>query len=86
MIFTVYLATKFFCVPNQMGLANNVRFALDLAECRKNHWHQVVTNLKYPASLPDLDNNGQFIRAPMITLVANSLECLKVASEAAMYY
>ena len=75
--------------------ANNVRVALvnegivsvnNLAEFRKNHWHQVVTNLKYPASFPDPDNNGKFIRSPTITLGVKSLERLKVASEAARYY
>ena len=95
MVFTVALATALFCALNQMGLANNVRFALvdegivsinNLAEFLKNHWHQVVTNLKYPASLQDPDNDGQFIRAPTITLGAKSLERLKVASEAARYY
>ena len=95
MVFTCALATAFFCATNHMGLVNNFRVALvdkgivsinDLAEFRKNHWHQVVTNLKYPASLTDPDNDGQFIRAPTITLGAKSLECLKVASEAARYY
>ena len=95
MVFTVALATAFFCAPNQMGLANNVQVVLvnkgivsfiNLAEFRKNHWHQFVTNLKYPASLPDPDNDGQFIRAPTITLGVKSLERLKVASEAARYY
>ena len=66
MVFTIALATAFFCAPNQMGLTNNVRVALvdegivsvnDLAEFRKNHWHQVVTNLKYPAILPDPNND-----------------------------
>ena len=66
MVFTVDLATAFFCAPNQMGLANNVWVALvdegiisvnNLAEFRKNHWYQVVRNLKYPAILPDPDND-----------------------------
>ena len=95
MVFTVALATKFFCAPNQMGLANNVRVALvgegivsvnNLAEFHKNHWHQVVTKLKYPASFLYPENDGQYIWAPTITLVAKSLERLKVASEAARYY
>ena len=95
MVFTVALATALFCAPNQMGLANNVRVALvdkgivsvnDLADSRKNHWHQVVTNLKYPASFPDPDNDGQFIRYPTVKLGAKSLERLKVVSEAARYY
>ena len=95
MVFTVALATAFFRAPNQIGIANNVRVTLvdegivsvnDLAGFRKNHWHQVVTNLKYPASFPDPDNYGQFIRSPMITLGAKYLECIKVVSEAARYY
>ena len=95
MVFTVALATEFFCAPNQMGLLNNILVALDykgivsvndLAEFCKNHWYQVVTNLKYPASFPDPDNNGNFIRSPTITLVAKCLERLKLASEAGRYY
>ena len=95
MVFTVALAITFFCAPNQMGLANNVRVALvdegivsvnDLSEFFKNHWPQVVTNLKYPASLPNPDNDGQFIRAPTIKLELKYLERLKFASEAARYY
>ena len=95
MVFTVALVTAFFCAPNQMVPANNVRVALvnegivsvnDLAEFCKNHWHQVVKNLKYPASLLDPENDGQFIRAPTITLGANSFECLKMESGAARYY
>ena len=78
-----------------MGLAHNVWVALvdegivsvnDIGEFRKNHWHQVVTNLKYLASFPDPDNYEQFIRSPTITLGAKSFERLKVASEAAKYY
>ena len=78
-----------------MGLTNNVQVALvdegivsvnDLSDFRKNNWHQVVTHLKYPDSLPDPENNGEFIRSPTITLGANSLEPLKVESEAARYY
>ena len=74
MVFTVYLATAFLCAPNQMGLANNVRVALfdegvvsvnNLAEFRKNHWHQVVTNLKYPSSFPDPDNDGRWDPSPL---------------------
>ena len=70
MVFTVALATALFCGTNQMGLENNARVSLvdegiisvdNLAEFRKNHWHQVVKNLKYLASLTDLDYNGQFI-------------------------
>ena len=66
MVFTVAIAPTFFCAPNQMGLANNVWVGLvdegivsvnDLAEFCKKHWHQVVTILMYPASLPDPDNN-----------------------------
>ena len=66
MIFTVALATAFSGAKNQLGLANNVQVALvnkgnvsvnDLSEFCKNHLHQVVTNLKYPASLPDPDND-----------------------------
>ena len=95
MVCTDAIATAFFCVLNQIGLTNKVRVILvdegivsinDLAEFCNNHWHQVVTNLKYPASLQDPDNDGQFIRAPTITLGAKSLERLKVASEAARYY
>ena len=95
MVFTVDLATAFFCGPNQMGLVDNVQVALvdegilsvnDLAEFRKNHLHQVVTNLKYPASLPDPDNDGQFIQPPTITLGVKSLERLKVASESVRFY
>ena len=49
MVFTVALATAFFCAPNHMGLANNVWAALveegivsinNLAEFCKNHLHQ----------------------------------------------
>ena len=67
MVFTVSLATVFFCAPNQMVITNNVWFALvgegilsvnNLAKFCKNHWHQVVTNLKYPASLPDPETDG----------------------------
>ena len=70
MVFTVAIATAFFCAPNQMELANNVQVALvdegivsvnNLADFRKNHWHQVVKNLKYPASFPDPDKDVQFI-------------------------
>ena len=95
MVFTVALATALFCGTNQMGLENNARVSLvdegiisvnNLAEFRKNHWHQVVKNLKYLASLTDLDYNGQFIWAPTITLGAKPLECLKVASESARYF
>ena len=95
MVFTCALATAFFCATNHMGLVNNFRVALDnkgivsvndLADFCKKNWHQVVTNLKYPASLPDPDNDGQFVWAPMITLGAKSLERLRVASEAARYY
>ena len=73
MVFTVAVSTVFFCAPNQMGLVNNVWFAFvdnrivsvnDLADFCKNHWHQVVKNLKYPATLPDPNNNGQFVRSP----------------------
>ena len=78
-----------------MGLTNNVQVALvdkgivsvnDLSDFRKNNWHQVVTHLKYPDSLTDPENYGQFIWSPTITVGAKSLECLKVASEAARYY
>ena len=78
-----------------MGLANYVWVALvyegivsvnNLTEFCKNRWHQVVTNLKYLASLPDPDNDGQFIQAPTIMLGAKSLERVKTASEAARYY
>ena len=95
MVFTVALDTVFLYAPNQMGLTNNVRVALVgegvvnvnyLAEFYNNHWHQVVKNLKYPASLPDPEKYGQFIRAPMITLGAKSLERLKVVLESTRYY
>ena len=62
MVFTVALATAFLCAPNHMGLTNNVRVAFfgegivsfnDLEEFHENHWQEVVTNFKCPASFPD---------------------------------
>ena len=95
MVLTNAQTTAFFTAATQMGLAEAARVALrgegidtveDLSEFQKNHWNQVVTNLKYPASLPDPENDGQFLRAPTITLGAKSLERLKTASEAVRYY
>ena len=95
MVFTNAQLTTFFTTAAQLALSNEARAALeiegivapdDLAEFRKTHWAQVVTNLKYPAGIPDPNNPGAFLRAQTVALGARSLGRLRLASKAARYY